>query len=372
MIPYGKQNISKDDIDEVVKVLEGDWLSTGPAIARFEKDLEKYTGGTPLVAVSSGTAALHSAYKAAGIQAGDEVITPPNTFIATQAAAVICGAKITFADISMDTGNIDPIQIERKITSRTSAVVAVDYAGHPADLDEIKTLCDKYKILFIEDASHSLGSTYKGIPVGKFADLTTFSFFPTKNITTGEGGAVASQDENLLRKVKTFSRQGLIREPREFLLEPDGPWHQEVQEFGLNYRLTDFQAALGSSQLKRLPSFKKRRQEIHDIYNSRLGGLEYIQIPKSKENVSPFWHLYSILVPEVSRLGLYNYLRKFEINVQVNYFPAHLHPVFRDVSRDNLENSENFYKQQLSLPLYIGISDAEIHKICDLVLKFFS
>jgi dTDP-4-amino-4,6-dideoxygalactose transaminase len=371
MIPYGKQNVSNLDIEEVVKVLKGDWLSTGPAIEQFEKDLEDFTGGTPTVVVSSGTAALHSAYTAAGIQPGDEVITPSNTFIATQAAAAMCGAKIVFADISMDTGNIDPVQIETKITSRTAAVVAVDYAGHPADLNEIRKICDKHKILFIEDASHSLGSIYYGEPVGKIADLTTFSFFPTKNITTGEGGAVSSQNKNLLKKVKIFSRQGLIRTSQDFKLEPDGPWHQEVHEFGVNYRLTDFQAALGSSQLKRMGEFKTRRQEMHNLYNSRLKELEFIQLPTAKGQVSPFWHLFSVLVPEKSRRDLYNYLRKLEVNVQVNYFPAHLHPVFKNQIDYPLENTVNFYKRQISLPLYIGLTDDEINQISDLILGFY-
>ena len=191
MIPYGRQSISEEDIAAVTEALRGDFLTTGPLVELFENEISK-VAGSPAISVSSGTAALHCAYAAIGIERGDEVITPPLTFIATQATAALMGAKIVFADIQEDTGNIDPKAVEAAITPRTKAIVAVDYAGHPADMDELRLIADKHSIYLIEDASHSLGSTYKGRPVGSLADLTTFSFFPTKNITTGEGGAVSS------------------------------------------------------------------------------------------------------------------------------------------------------------------------------------
>ena len=233
MIPYGRHSINEDDIAAVVKALRSDWLTTGPLVEEFEAELEKVVGA-PCFTVSSGTAALHCAYAAIDLKPGDEVITPPITFIATQATAALFGAKIVFADIQPDTANINPLAVEAAITRRTRAIVAVDYAGHPADLDELRLIADKYNVYLIEDAAHSIGSTYKDRQVGSIADITTFSFFPTKNLTTGEGGAVSSINPTLLKKAKRFSRQGLVRDKNEFSIQDEGPWHQEVHHFGLN------------------------------------------------------------------------------------------------------------------------------------------
>jgi dTDP-4-amino-4,6-dideoxygalactose transaminase len=369
MIPYGKQSINQDDIDAVVNVLKSDWLTTGPAVEKFESDLQQFTDGVPVVSVSSGTAALHCAYVAAGIGPGDEVITPPLTFIATQATAVFCGAKIVFCDVQSDTGNIDPNLIEDKITSRTKAVVAVDYAGHPADLDEIRRICDRHKLIFIEDASHALGSKYKGKYVGSIADITTFSFFPTKNITTGEGGAIACKDPQILQKARRFARQGLIRDKNEFRKKTEGPWHQEVHEFGLNYRLPDILAALGSSQLRRFMYFKSRKIEIYNLYNSRLEVNSDLTLPIKKDFVDPFWHLYPLRVPFGKREKIFTTLRENRINVQVNYFPVNLQPVFNNVELE-LEclNAYEYYKKEISLPTFTDITNVEINNICDIIL----
>ena len=371
MIPYGRQSINQSDIDAVVNVLRGDWLTTGPAVEKFEFDLQKFTGGVPVVSVSSGTAALHCAYVAAGIGPGDEVITPPLTFIATQATAAMCGAKIVFSDIQPDTGNIDPLQIEEKITSRTKAIVAVDYAGHPADLDEIRKICDKHNLLFIEDASHALGSKYKNNYVGSIADITTFSFFPTKNITTGEGGAVACKDPQILQKVKRFARQGLIRDKDEFEITTEGPWHQEVHQFGLNYRLPDILAALGSNQLKRFDEFKFNRQQIWNFYNSELKKNPYLKLPAKKDFVDPFWHLYSLRIPRKLRLDFFNHMRRNDINVQVNYFPVHLQPVFQSSkSILNLNNSIEYYNGEISLPIYSELNSSQQIQIVEVINRF--
>lgn len=370
MIPYGKQSINQSDIDAVVNVLKGDWLTTGPAVEKFEFDLQQFTGGVPVVSVSSGTAALHCAYVAAGIGPGDEVITPPLTFIATQATAAMCGAKIVFSDIQSDTGNIDPLQIEEKITFRTKAIVAVDYAGQPADLDEIRKICDKHKLIFIEDASHALGSKYKNNYVGSIADITTFSFFPTKNITTGEGGAIACRDPQILQKARRFSRQGLIREKKEFKITTEGLWHQEVHEFGLNYRLPDILAALGSSQLNRLSEFKLKRDNIFNLYETKLIKLESVKLPKKLNYVDPFWHLYPIRVPAEHREKIFDKLRTNGIQVQVNYIPSHIHPVFKGIhANDDFPNSYEFYKQEISLPIYPDLSLNQIELICNLITE---
>jgi dTDP-4-amino-4,6-dideoxygalactose transaminase len=371
MIPYGRQSINHSDIDAVVNVLKGDWLTTGPAVEKFEFDLQKFTGGVPVVSVSSGTAALHCAYIAAGIGPGDEVITPPLTFIATQATAAMCGAKIVFSDIQSDTGNIDPLQIEEKITSRTKAIVAVDYAGHPADLDEIRKICDKYNLIFIEDASHALGSKYKNNYVGSIADITTFSFFPTKNITTGEGGAIACKDPQILQKARRFARQGLIREKSEFKITTEGPWHQEVHQFGLNYRLPDILAALGSSQLERFDEFKFNRQQIWNFYNLELKKNPYLKLPAKKDFVDPFWHLYSLRIPRKLRLDFFNHMRRNDINVQVNYFPVHLQPVFQSSkSITNLINSIEYYNGEISLPIYSELGSNQQMQIIEVINRF--
>ena len=221
MIPYGRHSINQEDIDSVRSVLQGDWLTTGPHVEEFESAIEKAVGA-PAISVTSGTAALHCAYAAIGIKPGDEVITPPITFIATQATAAQLGAKIVFADVLADFPNIDPAKVEEAITPNTRAIVAVDFAGHPAEMDSLRLIANKYGIYLIEDAAHSLGAQYQGKPVGSLADITTCSFFPTKNMTTGEGGAVASKIPELLERAKKFSRQAMWREPTAMVEIPDG------------------------------------------------------------------------------------------------------------------------------------------------------
>jgi len=370
MIPYGHHDIDDDDIAAVVAALRSDWLTTGPAVEAFEQDLESWTGGVPVVAVSSGTAALHTAYAAAGIGPGDEVIPPPITFIATQATAALLGATIVFADVQADTANIDPQAVEAAITSRTKAIVAVDYAGHPADMDELRVIADKHGLLLIEDAAHSLGSSYRGRPVGSLADITAFSFFPTKNITTAEGGAVAVKDPQLLRKAREFARQGLVRDPARQIIQDQGPWHQEVQQFGLNYRLPDVLAALGSQQLKRLPGFKKRRAEIKAAYDGILGSLDGIETPAQRDYVDPTWHLYPIRVPPERRRVIFEQLRAGGVGVQVNYLPAYWHPVLTDLGYPLglCPVAESFYSQEISLPLYPKLDFREVNFVVDAVL----
>jgi dTDP-4-amino-4,6-dideoxygalactose transaminase len=358
MIPYGRHSINSDDIAAVVAALKSDWLTTGPLVEEFETALEKVVGA-PCISVSSGTAALHCAYAAIGLQPGDEVITPPITFIATQATAAMLGAKIVFADVQADTGNIDPLAVEAAITSRTKAIVAVDYAGHPADLDELQVIAKKHGIYLIEDASHSLGSFYKNRPVGSIADITTFSFFPTKNLTTTEGGAVSSIHEDLLLKAKRFSRQGLVRTSEEFLIKSEGPWHQEVHEFGLNYRLPDVLCALGISQVSRLKGIKRDRELVFSKYVNAFRGSEKVMLPALRGYVDPVWHLFPIRVPPQLRERIFIKLRENGYGVQVNYFPVHRQPVFRKfLSSDQVfPNADRFYSQEISLPMWPGLLD---------------
>jgi UDP-4-amino-4,6-dideoxy-N-acetyl-beta-L-altrosamine transaminase len=362
MIPYGSHDINEADIAAVIEVLRGDWLTTGPMVERFEEALADWTGGVPAVSVSSGTAALHAAYAAAGLGPGDEVITPPITFVATQAALVHLGATPVFADVEVDTALIDPAAVESAITPRTKAIVAVDYAGHPADMERLRGIADRHKLLLIEDAAHSLGSTYKGRPVGALADITTFSFFPTKNITTGEGGAVASAHPQILERARRFSRQGLIRDPSRFVITTEGLWHQEVHEVGLNYRLTDVHAALGLSQLSRLVEFRAKRAQIKKQYDEVLSAIPGIEIPAQRADVEPMWHLYPLRVPAEQRRAIFESLRLADVGVQVNYLPAYRHPALAHLARpEEFPAAEEFYAREISIPLHtrLGIDQVE-------------
>ena len=370
MIPYGKQSIDDDDIAAVVSSLRGDFLTTGPLVEVFENELEKIVGA-PCVSVSSGTAALHCAYAAIDLQPGDEVITPPITFIATQATAAMFGAKIVFVDIFSESGLINPNLVEEALTSRTRAIVAVDYAGVPADLDSLRKIADKHNLYLIEDAAHSFGSKYKGRPVGSIADLTTFSFFPTKNATTGEGGAVASTNPALLQRAKEFSRQGLVRDSSRFEWQAEGPWHQEVHTFGLNYRLPDILCALGISQVRRIAEFKKKRQEIFNMYTSTLGGIDDLILPKNPPSSEVMWHFFAVQVPASLRKRIFIELRNRKIGVQVNYLPAHRHPVFMNSRKEigELRESELFYSREISLPLHFSLEEKDIHYISECLIS---
>jgi dTDP-4-amino-4,6-dideoxygalactose transaminase len=373
MIPYGRHSVDEQDIAAVVSSLRSDWLTTGPLVENFESKLQEVVGAQT-ISVSSGTAALHCAYAAIGLGPGDEVITPPITFVATQATAAMLGAKIVFCDVNLQTGNIDSSQVERLINSKTKALVAVDYAGHPCEMDELRRISDKYGIYLIEDAAHSIGSTYRDKPVGSLADLTTFSFFPTKNMTTGEGGAVASPDPELLLRARRFARQGLVRESKNFKLREDGPWHQEVHEFGLNYRLPDILCALGISQISKLAAFKEKRRLLFDLYNAKLDGIPSLSLPSEQPHVSSNWHLYPLRVEASRRRGLFDYLRALGFGVQVNYIPAYRHPVFSklDVNFREYPNSERFYSEEISLPMHVEINERDIENICLAIIEFLS
>jgi dTDP-4-amino-4,6-dideoxygalactose transaminase len=364
MIPYGRQEILEEDIQAVINSLRSDLITTGPLVDEFESRLTNYVR-CPTFVVNSGTAALHAAYFGIGIGPGDEVITPPNTFIATQATAALLGAKIVFADIDIETGLIDLECIKRAITNRTKAIVLVDYAGQPCDVNAVREIIADRDIKIIQDAAHSLGSFINGEPVGSQADVTTFSFFATKNITTGEGGAVSTSDTKVFQRAKEFSRQGLIRDPSRFINEPPGPWHQEVHEFGLNYRLTDFQCALGISQLSRIEIMKENRRRIREYYDQAFSKVDGIKRLKVGDNRDPMWHLYPIFLKD--KVRIFEILRERGVGVQVNYVPANRHPVFANSKIDwgSLSNSEKFYREEISLPIYSGLS----HEKLELVIK---
>lgn len=372
-LPYGRHDISEEDMDAVRRVLGSEWLTTGPYVEAFEEDLKDLTEAPFVVSVSSGTAALHTAYRVLNANPGDEVITPPLTFIATQAAAVQCGLRPVMVDVDFSTGTMDPQLVEKAVTAKTRAIVVVDYAGHPADLVSLREIATQFNLVLIEDASHSLGARYHQRPIGSIADITTFSFFPTKNIATGEGGAVALLHEGLAASARLFARQGLVRDPKQFRVTGEGPWHQEVQELGLNYRLPDILAALGSSQLRRLGIFLRRRELLKQIYDASLREVESLVIPSQAPEVEPAWHLYALRVPIDARRELFDHLRALGIGVQVNYFPAHLQPALAPLGyrMGDFPVSEDWYAREISLPLHTRMNEDDALMVSDAIKQFF-
>jgi len=322
--------------------------------------------------VSSGTAALHCAYSTINLK-GKEVITSPMTFVATASTAVLQGANIKFCDVEAATGNINPDEIGSLITSKTAVVTSVDYAGNPVDITRIKTAVKDKDILVFDDASHALGSKLSGKMVGEEADLTVFSFFPTKNITSGEGGAVVSNNLELLSKARSFKMHGLVREKSKLRNPSEGDWHQEVLNFGLNYRLSDIHAALGLSQLKKINEFKSIRDNIFNFYTKTLSPIAEIDLPTRTPGSDPFWHLFPIRVPKDTRKKLFDYLRAKGIIVQVNYLPVYLHPVFQDLGfkKGLCPNAEDFYCREISLPLHTKLTESNLKYITDSIYQFF-
>lgn len=371
MLPYGRQSISEADIEAVTAVLRGDWLTTGPAVTAFENAISGLAGGHRAVSCTSGTAALHIAYAALGIGPGDEIVTTPMTFVATASCAAILGATVVFADVHEDTALIDPAAVEAVMTERTKVIAAVDYAGQAAEYDVLQPLADRVGARTLADAAHSVGGTADGRPVGDLADVTTMSFFPTKNLTTGEGGAVVCKDPAIAQRAHEFHFIGLVRDPDRFELADEGPWHQEVHEYGVNYRLTDLGAALGLSQLTRMAEFKRRRAEITARYNEAFAGVDGLRTPVQRDGVDPIWHLYPIRILGGRRREVFESLRAAGIGVQVNYIPVYWHPVFarQGYKRGLCPNAEQFYAEELSLPLFPDLTDSDVDRVIETLLR---
>ena len=353
---YGKQNITEDDINAVVEVLKSLYLTCGPTVKAFEQDICNYVGAKYCVAVNSATSGLHIAMMAAGIKEGDEVITSPMTFLASANCARYCGAKVKFADIEKDTANIDPNEIKKQITSRTKAIVPVHFAGQSCDMEEISKIAKENNLYVIEDAAHAIGSVYKDTKVGscQYSDMTVFSFHPVKTITTGEGGAVVTNNEELYKKLLAFRSHGMHKDG-----EMVNDWRYEMRELGYNYRMTDIQAALGISQLKRLDKFKKRRREIVDFYNKNLNIKHLIE----KNFSNACFHLYPILV--ANREKFYFDAKKVGLNLQVHYIPVHTQPYYQEQGYKwgDYPNAEEYYKHCISLPLYYDLNDRDLKEI---------
>jgi UDP-4-amino-4,6-dideoxy-N-acetyl-beta-L-altrosamine transaminase len=376
LLPYGRQSIDEADIDAVIEVLRSDWLTTGPKVAEFEEAFASRVGAKCAISFTSGTAALHGAAFAAGLKAGDEAITTPMTFAATANCILYQNAIPVFADVSSDTLNIDPAEIERKIKAQTRAIFAVDYAGHPADLDAVRKLAEDKGLIVVEDACHALGAEYRVQRVGSLADMTVFSFHPVKHITTGEGGMVTTNDPRLAETMRHFRNHGISSDARQRQSQRDTQWHYEMVLLGFNYRLPDVACALGIEQLKRLDRNLARRREIAARYTAAFHNLPGIIPPAVRPDVNPAWHLYPIQLDldelRADRAQIFRALRAENIGVNVHYIPIHLHPYYRErfgYVGGEFPVAEGAYSRLISLPMFHGMTDRDIEDVIEAVTK---
>jgi UDP-4-amino-4,6-dideoxy-N-acetyl-beta-L-altrosamine transaminase len=374
LLPYGRQSVDESDIQAVVETLRSDWLTTGPKVAEFEEAFAAWVGACYAISFSSGTAALHGATFAAGIEAGDEAITSPLTFAATANCILYQGGKPVFADVCPDTLNLDPSRVESLVTSRTKAVLPVDYAGHPADLDPFLEIAERNGLTVIEDACHALGAEYRGKKVGSITHMTVFSFHPIKHLTTGEGGMVTTDNTRFADTLRKFRNHGISTGARD--RQREGQWHYEMVLLGFNYRLTDIACALGLQQLSKLEENLSRRREIAEHYTSAMRNIPGIVIPQVRDEISPAWHLYPIRVdsPKLSadREEIFRALRAENIGVNVHYIPVHLHPYYKDrfgYRGGEFPVAEAVYESLISLPMFHGMSDKDVRDVIEAVRK---
>lgn len=374
LIPYGKQWIDEEDIAAVVNVLRSDWLTTGPKVNEFEQNIAATVGTKYAVAVSNGTAALHSAMFALDIGPGDEVIVPAMTFAATANCVVFKGGIPVFADVDDQSLLIDPNDVERKITSRTKAIIAVDFAGHPCDYTRLSEIAEDHHLPLVADGCHALGAMYNGQPVGSIGDLTTFSFHPVKHITTGEGGMVTTDNEAYEKRLRLFRNHGITTDLHQ--RESTGSWYYEMVDLGYNYRLTDIQCALGISQLKKLPQWIKKRNCIASFYDDSLKSNHSVTPLSRSSNVIHAYHLYVIKLLldklTIGRNEIYSALRAEGIGTNVHYIPVHLHPYYQKKfhTHDGLcPHAEMAYQQILSLPIFPRMTDNDTTEVMNAVSK---
>jgi perosamine synthetase len=395
-IPYARQWIDEDDIQAVVEVLRSDWLTTGPKVAEFERAFADFVGAKEAVAFSSGTAALHAAMYAMDIGPGDEVILPPMTFVSTANAVVFQGGTPIFVDVDQDTLLIDPNKVQAKITPRIKAIIAVDYAGQPCDYGALEAIAKEHDLILVADACHALGAEYKGKKVGTLADLTVFSFHPVKHITTGEGGMITTDDHALAERMRLFRNHGITRNPEKFVHFPpfattkypksqipnpksNSAWYYEMQDLGYNYRMTDFQCALGLSQLRKLPLWITRRQEIAKHYDAAFAETTAVQPLSVRPELSHAYHLYVITLNMkylgTTRAEAFAVLWEEGIGVNVHYIPVHLHPFYRDrfgTGKGLCPIAEAAYEQILSLPMSAGMTDQNVERVISTMIELIN
>ena len=374
LLPYGHQQIDNDDINAVIEVLRSDWITTGSKVAEFEEGFAAYVDSKYAVSFSSGTAALHGASFAAGLGPGDEAITTPMTFCATANCVLYQGAKPVFADVCKDTLNIDPDEVKRHITQHTKAVLPVDYAGHPVDVNPILELAERHGLIVIEDACHALGAQYRGKRLGSISHMTVFSFHPVKHITTGEGGMVTTDDADFAQRLRLFRNHGIDSDARE--RQANGHWCYEMVALGYNYRLTDIGCALGISQLRKLEANLTRRREIAGRYTTAFQETPGVVSPAARPAVIPAWHLYPIRLDltkvRVGRSEIFRALRAEGLGVNVHYIPVHLHRYYRDhfgYRGGEYPVAERAYEKLISLPIFHGMRDQDIDDVIEAVTK---
>lgn len=374
LLPYGHQSINESDIQAVVDTLKSDWLTTGPKVHEFECAFAEYAGARFAISFSSGTAALHAAAFAAGLQYGDEAITTPLTFAATANCVLYQGARPVFADVRADTLNLDPDLVKQKISSRTKALLPVDYAGHPADLDAFLEIAGAHGLVVIEDACHALGAEYRGRKIGSLSHMTVFSFHPVKHLTTGEGGMVTTDNSRFAETLRRFRNHGITTEARQ--RESTGQLHYDMVLLGFNYRLPDIACALGLSQLGKTTSNLARRREIASRYNAAFARMPEIRIPVVQEISDPAWHLYAIRV-EPSQVGgqrdeILRALRGENIGATVHYPPVHLHSYYRQnfgFAGGEYPIAEDASNRLISLPIFPGMTDCDVDDVIEAVRK---
>ncbi|MGL4874551.1 MAG: UDP-4-amino-4,6-dideoxy-N-acetyl-beta-L-altrosamine transaminase [Clostridium sp.] len=374
-LQYGKQSIDEEDIKKVVEVLEGDYLTTGPYVTEFEKKVSEYVGSRYAVAVSNGTAALHMAVFAAGITEGDEVLVPAITFVATANAVLYCKGKPVFIDIDKETLNMDIDKIEEKITDRTKAIIPVDFAGNSVDIDKIMEIAKKYNLIVISDSAHGFGGEYKGEKIGRKAHMTEFSFHPVKPITTGEGGIVVTDDKKLYEKMIGFRTHGITRDKNVLINKNEGTWYYEQQYLGYNYRMTDIQAALGTSQINKIDKFINKRRKIAKRYDEAFEGIEEISVIKESKFAKSGYHIYIIKLNldkvSFTRKEMFNSLIKENIGVNVHYYPVYKQPYYKEIGYENIvcKNAEEVYEEIITLPIFPGMNEEDIEDVINGVKK---
>jgi perosamine synthetase len=374
LLPYGRQSLEEADLQAVMDVLRSDWLTTGPKVGEFEERLAAWLGVKYAVSFSSGTAALHGAAFAAGLKAGDEAITTPLTFCATANCVLYQDGTPVFADVSVDTLNLDPREVAKKISPHTKAIIAVDYAGHPADLAALRELAAEHGLVFVEDACHALGAEYFGKRVGGIADLTAFSFHPVKHLTTGEGGMVTTDDARLAETLRRFRNHGISSEARQ--RHESGQWFYEMVLLGFNYRLTDIACALGISQLSRMEANLARRREIAARYARAFREIPAVLAPMVRDGVVPAWHLYPIRLRlealSAGRAEIFRALRAENLGVNVHYIPVHQHPYYRErfgYKGGEYPVVEDAYQRLISLPMFHAMTDRDVEDVIAAVNK---